>query len=140
MHIIGLAWTGGYGVQRKTAGAEQGLEKIEQMSSKIALDIGFDESTVDDISIALTELVNNAIHHANKDNPDKKVTVSFKSDDEKLTISILDEGTVGYLTSNLKNGHLRNIEHFKKYSFAMHGVYGVEGNFEIDGVWMWRGT
>jgi elongation factor 1-gamma len=44
------------------------------------------------------------------------------------------------LTNNLKNGHLRNIEHFKKYSFAMHGVYGVEGNYEIDGVWMWRGT
>ncbi|KAA3616949.1 MAG: ATP-binding protein [Calditrichaeota bacterium] len=78
------------------------LEKIEQMSSKIALDIGFDESTVDDISIALTELVNNAIHHANKDNPDKKVTVSFKSDDEKLTISILDEGE-GFSPTNIGN-------------------------------------
>jgi hypothetical protein len=31
MHIIGLAWSGGYGVQRKTAGAEQGLEGIEQI-------------------------------------------------------------------------------------------------------------
>src|SRR5690606_17183996 len=29
MHIIGLAWSGGYGVQRKTAGAAQGLEGIE---------------------------------------------------------------------------------------------------------------
>jgi cytochrome c oxidase subunit 1 len=30
MHIIGLAWTGGYGVQRKTAGAAQGLEGLGQ--------------------------------------------------------------------------------------------------------------
>ncbi len=32
MHIIGLAWSGGYGVQRKTAGTEQGLERIEQIA------------------------------------------------------------------------------------------------------------
>ncbi len=31
LHIIGLAWTGGYGVQRKTAGAAQGLDQIEQI-------------------------------------------------------------------------------------------------------------
>jgi cytochrome c oxidase subunit 1 len=30
MHIVGLAWTGGYGVQRKTAGAAQGLEGLGQ--------------------------------------------------------------------------------------------------------------
>ena len=50
------------------------------------------------------------------------------------------EGVVGYLTNNLKNGYLRNIEHFKKYCFAVFGVYGVEGNYEINGIWMWRGT
>lgn len=32
MHIIGLAWSGGYGVQRKTAGTEQGLENFEQIA------------------------------------------------------------------------------------------------------------
>jgi len=31
VHIIGLAWTGGYGVQRKTAGAAQGLDKIGEI-------------------------------------------------------------------------------------------------------------
>jgi hypothetical protein len=30
MHIIGLAWSGGYGVQRKTAGAAQGLDSLAQ--------------------------------------------------------------------------------------------------------------
>ena len=31
MHIIGLAWSGGHGVQRKTAGADQGLEGLAQI-------------------------------------------------------------------------------------------------------------
>ena len=30
MHILGLAWSGGYGVQRKTAGAAQGLDNLQQ--------------------------------------------------------------------------------------------------------------
>lgn len=33
IHVIGLAWSGGYGVQRKTAGAAQGLDSIERMAS-----------------------------------------------------------------------------------------------------------
>lgn len=34
LHVIGLAWSGGYGVQRKVAGAAQGLDMIEK---KIAM-------------------------------------------------------------------------------------------------------
>jgi hypothetical protein len=40
LHIIGLAWSGGYGVQRKTAGAEQGLEKIEQIAGMGLMGLG----------------------------------------------------------------------------------------------------
>ncbi len=32
MHITGLAWTGGYGVQRKTAGLAQGVDRIEEIA------------------------------------------------------------------------------------------------------------
>lgn len=32
MHIIGLAWSGGYGVQRKTAGVAQDLDSIERIA------------------------------------------------------------------------------------------------------------
>ncbi|MBT4519466.1 MAG: cytochrome C oxidase subunit I [Halieaceae bacterium] len=31
MHVAGLVWSGGYGVQRKVAGAEQGLDSIERV-------------------------------------------------------------------------------------------------------------
>ena len=49
------------------------------------------------------------------------------------------EGVVDYLTNNLKNGYIRNIDHFRKYAFGALGVYGPEGKYEIQGVWMWRG-
>ncbi len=80
----------------------ENLEKIEQLSTQISADAGFDESTIDDISIALTELVNNAIHHANKDNPDKKVTVIFTVDEKKLSVSISDQGE-GFTPKNVGN-------------------------------------
>ncbi len=31
MHVVGLAWSGGYGVQRKTAGAAQGLDNLPEI-------------------------------------------------------------------------------------------------------------
>jgi elongation factor 1-gamma len=50
------------------------------------------------------------------------------------------EGKVLFLTSNLMNGFLQRLEHFRKYGFGVHGVYGDEPTLEIRGVWAWRGT
>lgn len=49
------------------------------------------------------------------------------------------EGKVLFLTNNLMNGFLQRLEHFRKYAFGVHGVYGDEPNYEIRGVWCWRG-
>ena len=40
MHIIGLAWSGGYGVQRKTAGVAQGLEGFSQTAGMSLMGLG----------------------------------------------------------------------------------------------------
>lgn len=40
VHIIGLAWSGGYGVQRKTAGAAQGLDSLERIISMGMMGLG----------------------------------------------------------------------------------------------------
>jgi cytochrome c oxidase subunit 1 len=40
VHIIGLAWSGGYGVQRKTAGAAQGLEGLGQTAGMGMMGLG----------------------------------------------------------------------------------------------------
>lgn len=40
MHILGLAWSGGYGVQRKTAGAEQGLNSLPEVAGMAMMGLG----------------------------------------------------------------------------------------------------
>lgn len=50
------------------------------------------------------------------------------------------EGIKLHLTSNLKDSTLQRLDTFRKYVFGTFGVYGDEGNYEIRGVWLWRGT
>jgi heme/copper-type cytochrome/quinol oxidase subunit 1 len=40
LHIAGLAWTGGYGVQRKTAGAAQGVDKFGEVAGMGLMGLG----------------------------------------------------------------------------------------------------
>lgn len=40
MHIAGLAWTGGYGVQRKTAGLEQGVDRVGEIAGMGLMGLG----------------------------------------------------------------------------------------------------
>ncbi len=51
-----------------------------------------------------------------------------------------EEGKVLFRTSNSKGMFLQKLDNFRKYAFAVHGVYGSEGDYKIRGVWMWRGT
>jgi len=40
LHIAGLAWTGGYGVQRKTAGAAQGVDNFGEIAGMSLMGLG----------------------------------------------------------------------------------------------------
>ena len=40
LHIAGLAWTGGYGVQRKTAGVAQGVDKLGEIAGMGLMGLG----------------------------------------------------------------------------------------------------
>jgi len=50
------------------------------------------------------------------------------------------EGKVLFKTNNSSGFFLQKLDSFRKYSFSVHGVYGEEGNYEIRGLWMWRGV
>jgi len=56
-------------------------------------EIGIDQSLTADIAISATEMINNAILHGNGGNSSKKVMIRLVVDDEKLEISILDQGS-----------------------------------------------
>ena len=45
-----------------------------------------------DLLLALTEAVNNAIYHGNKNNPAKSVQIGFENLEKKITFTVSDEG------------------------------------------------
>lgn len=53
---------------------------------------GVDESVVADIAISVSELINNAIVHGNKNSVEKSVSMKITRDKGKVVIVIKDEG------------------------------------------------
>jgi serine/threonine-protein kinase RsbW len=78
------------------------LENVEKLSSKVAHYANLSESDSDDLGIVTTELVNNAIHHGNNNDPDKLVHITFIVDDKKIQLRILDQGS-GFNPNKLKD-------------------------------------
>ncbi len=70
----------------------QSLRLVERLIEDICQVYGVNEDCYGNMLIAVTEAVNNAIHHGNKDNAEKVVKIGFESDNNKLVFSITDEG------------------------------------------------
>jgi len=68
------------------------LSKVDKLSAKVARYAKLDESSRDDLGIVATELVNNAIHHGNKNNPNKMVYIQFFVNSDRIELRIKDEG------------------------------------------------
>jgi serine/threonine-protein kinase RsbW len=71
-------------------------ESINKVTSYIDSIYSSSENDISDtygnVIIAITEAVNNAINHGNKEDPSKKVTISYKKTDKKLSFTVEDEG------------------------------------------------
>ena len=68
------------------------LSEVEQFITDLCHAAGFGDDQSDNMAIALTELVNNAIIHGNKQDPRKKVTIKVRYFKDYITVSIRDEG------------------------------------------------
>jgi serine/threonine-protein kinase RsbW len=60
------------------------------------------EDIIADIGIAVTELINNAIKHANKFDSAKKVTIKLEYFNNEVVVSVNDEGP-GFEPDNIPN-------------------------------------
>jgi serine/threonine-protein kinase RsbW len=78
------------------------LVEVEKLSEEVARFADLDESESDDLGIVTTELVNNAIHHGNHDDPSKMVRISFSVNSKKIEIRIKDQGN-GFDPEKLKD-------------------------------------
>ena len=75
---------------------------VERFSSKVSDKVGFSEEDKDNLAIAVTEAVNNAIIHGNKYDESKKVIVTFHIIPNGVKVSIKDEGG-GFTPENVQN-------------------------------------
>ncbi len=76
------------------------LRLVERLIDDVCQIYNVNEDRYGNILIAVTEAVNNAICHGNKNNPDKIVQIGFESAGNQLTFKIKDEGP-GFDYSNL---------------------------------------
>ncbi|MDG2369590.1 MAG: ATP-binding protein [Flavobacteriales bacterium] len=76
------------------------IRLVEKLVDDVCAEIGVNEDKYGNILIALTEAVNNAIHHGNRLDPKKLTTIHCQQKNEKLTFLIKDEG-LGFDYENL---------------------------------------
>ncbi len=69
------------------------IESVEKLAENAADKMNFNEEEKDSLAIAVTEAVNNAIIHGNKQDVTKKVHIKFTFQKNKLFVVIKDEGT-----------------------------------------------
>lgn len=66
---------------------------VEKLINDICSSFQVSEDHYGNILVAVTEAVNNAIHHGNKADSSKKVDVEFKATDKHISFVIHDQGT-----------------------------------------------
>ncbi len=65
---------------------------VRASAAEIGEALGFPDDRIEDLKLAVSEAVNNAIEHGNKSETSKLVEVVFALDHEKLEIRISDQG------------------------------------------------
>jgi serine/threonine-protein kinase RsbW len=70
----------------------ENIAVIERAIDEICSEHGINEEHYGNILIAITEGVNNAITHGNRENPDAQVVVEFETNNGTLRCRITDEG------------------------------------------------
>ncbi|MDR8392763.1 ATP-binding protein [Aliifodinibius sp. S!AR15-10] len=68
------------------------IQRVESFVDELQDWISFDDEIYGNVMLALSEAVTNAIVHGNKQDSDKKVHIKASQNNQKLTISIKDEG------------------------------------------------
>lgn len=70
----------------------ENINLVEKRIDEICAENQVKEDNYGNILIAITEAVNNAIHHGNKSDPMAEVKVCFSVKDDELTCTVEDEG------------------------------------------------
>jgi serine/threonine-protein kinase RsbW len=79
-------------IEKRFRSRPRAVVKAERLTEKVGRKCDLDTGLMQDICIAVTEAVNNAVEHGNKLEPDKFVTLRFDCSESDIRITIGDEG------------------------------------------------
>ena len=84
----------------KLASDVQSIASVEKLIDKVCSNMGVNEESYGNVLIAVTEAVNNAIQHGNKQNGNLKIDVFVLDSTQNICFSVKDEGP-GFDFNNL---------------------------------------
>ena len=84
----------------KISSTPDNLRLVERLIEDVCQVYKVNEDSYGNILIAVTEAVNNAMCHGNKNDPAKQVSIDFERSEKLLTFKIKDEG-LGFDYTNL---------------------------------------
>ncbi|MCB9168780.1 MAG: ATP-binding protein [Flavobacteriales bacterium] len=70
----------------------ENIHLVEKLIDEVCARSNVHESHYGNILIALTEAVNNAIHHGNRQDPERRVVVGYEVKDDAIIFMVGDEG------------------------------------------------
>ena len=68
------------------------IDLVDQITGACLRFAGFDDTTIEHMTLAIREAAANAIKHGNKQHPDKVAQVVFELEEDHISIEIIDEG------------------------------------------------
>jgi serine/threonine-protein kinase RsbW len=72
--------------------ALESADAAEQLAAKVAAEMGFTEEDIHKLGMAVRESVVNAVVHGNRYNARKKVHLTVATNQDRLSVTVVDEG------------------------------------------------
>lgn len=105
---------------------------VRASAAEVGQAFGFSQDRIEDLKLAVSEAVTNAIEHGNKLGSDKLVAVVFELDHEKLEIRISDQGIgVERIDFNRRVVEEQNLESGMLRGFGMYLISALVDDYEV---------
>ncbi len=106
---------------------------VRASAAEIAEALDFPTDRIEDLKLAISEAVTNAIEHGNEGMPGKLVTIEFRVDQQHLEVHIADQGTgAASVDTSRKVVDEHNLEEGMLRGFGMYLIGALVDDWEVD--------
>jgi serine/threonine-protein kinase RsbW len=105
---------------------------VRASAAELAHTQGFTQDRIEDLKLAISEAVTNAIEHGNEGTESKLVAVVFTLDNQKLEVRITDQGVgVEKINTDRRIVEEQNLEEGKLRGFGMYLIGALVDDWDV---------